>query len=284
MFGLYSSLVTLALSSLAWPSGVGVGLGISIGGAVAFLLIDRVLRAQGATPQRGLVRRLASLCCLTWGLVLPIAMAAAGLLWGAGYGVGTLIEGPVSTTVRETVHTTLTAVNGVGGAVLRRLPLAKRLSERELLTMVQAAPEWIAAALDQDRLGSLWQRATGAPMPPQLAPLLQREFRALTSHHSEWLRPAVEKLRARAQGTAGDWPTVEEAIEATVAPAVFHDAGTAIRATTRRDALLLGLGALAVSALLAVGLRLAWRRPLAAPIAATTPAATAASARESAHG
>src|SRR4051794_5656470 len=152
VFGLYSSLLTLALSSVAWPSAVGVSLGILVGVGLGYLLIDRVLRAQAATPQPALVRRLASACCLVWGLVLPLGMAAAGLVWGVGFGVGTLVEGPVSTTVRETTHTWLVGANGIGTAVLRRLPLAKRLSERELLTVVQAAPEWISEALDQDRV------------------------------------------------------------------------------------------------------------------------------------
>jgi hypothetical protein len=260
VFGIYSSLVTLALSSVAWPSGVGVSLGILVGLGLAYVLIERVLRAHGEAPQPVVVRRLASVCCLLWGLVLPLAMAAAGLVWGVGFGVGGLVEGPVSTTVRETTHTWLTAASGLGVGVLKRLPLAKRLSERELLTVVQAAPEIVSAALDQEKVGAVWQKATGAPMPPQLAAVLRHEFQALTSRHGEWLHPAVERLRSRAQAAAAGGPTVQEAIEAMVAPAVFHDAATAIRSTTRRDARTVSLLALAVSALLAGGLRLAWRR------------------------
>jgi hypothetical protein len=265
VFGLYSSLVTLAFSSVAWPSGVGITLGILVGLGLAYLAIDRVLRAHGATPQPSIVRRFASVCCLLWGLLLPLALASAGLVWGVGFGVGSLVEGPVSTTVRETTHTWLTAANGVGVGVLKRLPLAKRLSEHELLTVVQAAPEVISTALDQEKVGAVWQKATGAPMPPQLAAVLRHEFHALTSHHGEWLRPAVERLRSRARGSAGGAPTVQEAIEAMVSPAAFHDAAAAIRSTTRHDARLIALSALAVCALLAAGLRLAWRRPAAAP-------------------
>ena len=224
MFDLYSSLVTLALSSVAWPCAVGVSLGVLAGVGLAFLLIDRVLQAQGRVPQPGLVRRLASVCCLLWAMMLPLAMASAGLAWGAGFGIGVLVEGPVSATVRETMHTWLLAANGVGVGVLKRLPLAKRLSEHELLTVVQAAPEMISTALDQEKVGAFWQKATGAPMPPQLASVLRHEFHALTSHHGEWLHPAVERLRNRAQGTAGSAPTVQEAIEAMVSPATFRDA------------------------------------------------------------
>ena len=147
----------------------------------------------------------------------------------------------MSTTVRETTHTWLMAANTLGVGVLKRLPLAKRLTERELLSVVQAAPDVIADALDQDRVGAVWQKATGAPMPPQLAAVLRHEFKALTSHHGEWLHPAVERLRARAKEAGAGGPTVQEAIEAMVAPQVFHDAATTIRSKARRDARLVGL-------------------------------------------
>ena len=265
VFGLYSSLVTLAFSSVAWPSGVGVAVGFLVGLGLALVLIDRTLRAHGRTPQAGLVRGLASLCCLVWGLVLPVSLALTGLIWGAGYGVGTLIEGPVSTTVRQTTHVWLTGANGLSSTVLKRLPLAKRLTEHELLTVVQAAPEWISEALDQEKIEAAWQKATGAAMPAQLAQVLRHEFRAVTEHHGEWLRPVTERLRDRAQVAAGTGPTVQEAIEATVAPAVFHDISASIRATTRRDARMLALFALLLSALLAGLLRLAWKQPTPLP-------------------
>jgi hypothetical protein len=260
VFGTYSSLLTLSLSSVEWPTGVGVTLGLAAGLALAYGLIDRVLRAQGAAAgamRPTIVRRLASVCCLLWGLVLPLALGAAGLVWGAGSGVGSLVEGPVSTTVRETTHTWLTAANEVGVGALKRLPLAKRLSEHELMTVVQAAPDVISAMLDQEKVGAVWRKATGAPMPPQLAAVLRHEFHALTSHHGEWLHPVVERLRSRTQGGG---PTVQEAIEAMVSPAVFKDAADAIRSTTRRDARNIVLAALALSALLGGGLWLAWTR------------------------
>jgi hypothetical protein len=261
-------MASLAFSSVAWPSAVGVILGAALGFTLAYLAIDRVIRAQVETPQPAAVRRLASACCLLWGLVLPLAMAAAGLVWGVGSGVGSVVEGPVSTTVRETTHTWMMAANTLGVGVLKRLPLAKRLTERELLSVVQAAPDVIADALDQDRVGAIWQKATGAPMPPQLAAVLRHEFKELTTHHGEWLHPAVERLRARTKEAGTTGPTVQEAIEAMVAPQVFHDAATTIRSKARRDARLVGLLALALAALLAGGLRLAWRRRAAASVPA----------------
>jgi len=254
-------MASLTVSSVAWPSAVGVILGALLGFGLAYVLIDRVLRANVERPQPPLVRRFASACCLLWGLVLPLAISAAGLVWGVGSGVGSVVEGPVSTTVRETTHTWLAAANTLGVGVLKRLPLTKRLTERELLAVVQAAPDVIADALDGDKVGVVWQKATGAPMPPTLAAVLRHEFRALTSHHGEWLHPAVERLRARAKEAGTTGPTVQEAIEALVAPQVFHDAANTIRSKTRRDARLVGLLALGLSALLAGGLRLAWRRP-----------------------
>jgi len=148
---------------------------------------------------------------------------------------------------------------------LKKLPLAKRLTERELLTVVQAAPEWISDALDQNKLDDAWQKATGAPLPEQLSSVLRHQVHALTEHHGEWLKPAVERLREQAQASAGNGPTVQEAIEATVAPGVFHEASLSIRRTTRRDAGWLAGAALGLSALLAVALHLAHRRPARAP-------------------
>lgn len=282
MFGLYSSLVTLALSSVAWPSGVGVCLGALVGFGLAYVLIDRVVRANVETPQPGAVRRFASICCLLWGLLLPFSMAAAGLIWGVGSGVGSLIEGPVSTTVRETTHTWLTAANTLGIGALKRLPLAKRLSEHELQAVVQAAPEVISEALDQDRISKVWVKATGTPIPPQLSPLLRHQFQALTTHHGEWLRPAVERLRTRTQAAGG--PTVQEAIESLVSPAVFQDAANAIRSTTRRDARNIVLFVIVLTGLLIGGLRLAWRKRASATPKAEAPAPPAEAPGESAAG
>jgi len=245
---------------VAWPSGLGVSLGFLLGAGLAFVLIDRTLRRQATTPSPGWARRLASLCCLVWGLILPLTLAVAGLLWGAGFGIGKLVEGPLATTVSQTTHVWLSGASGLGATVLKRLPLAKRLTERELLTVVQAAPEWISEALDKNKLDDVWQKATGAPLPAQLSSLMRHQFSALTEHHDDWLRPVVERLREQAQAATGNGPTVQEAIEATVAPAVFHQASLTIRKTTRRDAGLLALAALGLSALLALALRLARRQ------------------------
>jgi uncharacterized membrane protein len=261
VFGVYSSLVSLAFSSVAWPSGVGLTLGLILGLVLAYALIDRVLRAQAAAPREGARRRLATACCLLWGMTLPLSLGAAGLVWGAGFGVGTLVEGPVSTTVRETTHTWLVGANGLSATLLKRMPLAKRLSQRELLTLVQAAPEWISAALDQEQVAATWKKATGAPMPPQLAGVVRQQFHALVTRHDDWLHPVVQHLRERAAGNASGWPTVQEAIEAMVAPAVFQEASATIRATAGRDARKIALFALGLAAALAGALALAWRRP-----------------------
>src|SRR4029079_629640 len=124
-------MASLAFSSVAWPSAVGVILGAAIGFGLAYVLIDRVMRANVERPQPPVVRRFASACCLLWGLVLPLAMAAARLSWGLGSGVGSVVEGPVSTTVRETTHTWLAAANTLGVGVLKRLPPAESPAERE---------------------------------------------------------------------------------------------------------------------------------------------------------
>ena len=58
---------------------------------------------------------------------------------------------------------------------------------------------------------------------------------------------------------------MQEAIEATVAPAVFHDVSTSIRSTTKRDARKLALVALVLSALLAGALRLTWKPAAPSP-------------------
>jgi hypothetical protein len=70
-------------------------------------------------------------------------------VWGVGSGVGSVVEGPVSTTVRETTHTWLMAANTLGVGVLKRLPLTKRLTERELLSVVQAAPRRARGSRDR---------------------------------------------------------------------------------------------------------------------------------------
>jgi hypothetical protein len=271
VFGVYATLVSLAFSSVAWPSGVGLAVGLVLGLGVAYLLIDRVLRAQGNTARVGMRRRFGSVCCLLWGLTLPFGLGAAGLVWGAGFGVGSLVEGPVSTTVRETTHTWLAGASGLGAAVWKRMPLAKRLSQRELLTIVQSAPDWISAALDQDQVAATWQKTTGAPMPPELAGVVRQQFHALVTRHDDWLHPIVDHLRERATGGAASAPTVQEAIEALVAPAVFREAGATIRATAGHDARLIALVVLGFAALLAGLLALAWRRPPAAAPPETAP-------------
>jgi uncharacterized membrane protein YedE/YeeE len=187
VFGVVAKLASLTFSSVAGPSTAGLAVGLVLGLGLACLLIARVLRAQGHSARTGLRRWFGAVCCLLWGLTLPFGLGAAGLLWGAGLGVGSLVEGPV-------------------------------------------------------------------PVP-----------------NDGWLDTAVGHLRERATGGAASGPTVQEAIEALVAPAVFREAGATIRATAGHDARLIALVVLGLAALLAGALVLAWRRPPAAAPTETAP-------------
>jgi hypothetical protein len=272
MSGLFSALVALAFTSVVTSAKVGAAVGAALGIAAAYLLISRVLREQGSTPARVGLRRLASACCLVWALVLPIALASAGLVWGLARGLGNVVEGPVSTTVRATTHAWIARANGLRAGGLARFPLAKRLSESELVSVVRAAP---AEILDANQAGVEVQDGDGAAVPPQVMDVVREELHRLIGSHGAWLLPELERLRARAQGASANRPTLQETIEAMVAPPVFHDAATAIRAKAGRYVRLLALGALGLAALLAVALALAWRR--LRPRAAAAPAAARAS-------
>src|SRR6185312_5721366 len=96
MSGLYSALFSMAFTRVAWFAKGGAIAGALVGGLLAYLPISRLLRAQGAMPQRVAVRRTAGVCCLVWGLVLPPAFATAGFLWGLAHGLGNVVEGPLS--------------------------------------------------------------------------------------------------------------------------------------------------------------------------------------------
>jgi hypothetical protein len=283
MSGLYSALVAMAFTSVAWFAKGGAVVGALIGCALAYLPIARVLRAQGAAPQPIFVRRFAAVCCLLWGLILPTALSVSGLMWGLARGLGNVVEGPVSTTVRATEQTWLARANGLRAGVLGRFPLAKRLSEGELMTVVNAAPQWLSEVLQHSEAVAARQ-AEGLAVPPQVLIFLRDEVHTVAHDRVGWLLPAVERLRARAQGTAANWPTLQETIDAMVAPAVFQDAATAIRAKAGHFIRLIVIGALLSSALLAGALRLLWKRPaVAAPASQAKPPADEPRA-ESAHG
>lgn len=270
MSGLYSALFSMAFTSVAWFAKGGAIVGALVGGLLAYLPIARVLRAQGAAPQRLAVRRTAGACCLLWGLVLPPVCATAGFLWGLAHGLGNVVEGPVSTTVRATVETWMGRANGLRASVLGRYPLAKRLSESELGTVVRATPEWISEVLGHTEVEALQQKAEAAFIPPQVILYLREEFETLAAgrRHRAWLAPVVENLRARARGAAGEWPTMQETIEAMVAPPVFQGAAASIRARAWRYVWRMVLFALLLSGALAGALRLLWRFPAAAAAAA----------------
>ncbi|HEX3903463.1 MAG TPA: hypothetical protein VH853_11485 [Polyangia bacterium] len=267
MSGLYSALFSMAFTSVAWFAKCGAVGGALAGGVLGYLLIARVLRAQGAVPQRIAVRRTAGVCCLIWGLVLPPVFAGAGFLWGLSHGLGNVVAGPLSTAVRATVDTWMSRANGLRTSVLGRYPLAKRLSEGELATVVRATPEWISEVLGRTEVAALQQKAEDALVPAPVVAFMRGEFETLGAgrRHRAWLAPAIEGLRARARGAASDWPTMQETIESMVAPSVFEGAASSICTRAWRYIWKMVLGALLVSAALAGALRLLWRLPVPAP-------------------
>jgi hypothetical protein len=279
MSGLFSALVAMAFTSVVTSAKVGAALGVLLGSAAAFLLISRVLREQGTAPGPVGVRRFASACCLVWALVLPLALASAGLVWGLARGLGNVVEGPVSTTVRATTHAWLARGSALHAGLLARYPLAKHLSESELASVVRAAP---AEILDANQAGVEVQDEGGAAVPPEAIAFVRDELRHLVGGHGAWVLPELERLRARAKGSSAERPTLQETIEAMVAPSVFHDAAATIRARAGRYVRLLALGALGLAALLAASLALAWRR--LAPRAAPADSALAATGGEDARG
>lgn len=259
MNGFYSALVSMAFTQVAWAAKVGAALGLLVGAALAYLLIARVLRVQAEAPPPLAWRRLAGVCCLLWGLALPTAFAAAGLTWGLARGLGNIVEGPVSTTVRATTETWLSRANGLRTGVLAKYPLAKRLSDGELMSVVAAAPAWISEAIDHERAVAT-EKLHSASVPPAVMAFVREELHSWAIAHGAWLRPAIERLRARAQGAAGERPTLQETIEALVAPSVFQDAAETIRARAGHYARLAVFSALGLSALLAGALWLVWKR------------------------
>jgi hypothetical protein len=266
MTGLTSALASMIVSSVTWDAKVGAVLGLLVGGALAWAAIARVLRAQADRPLPTAPRRLATAACLAWGLALPTAFAAAGLLWGLGRGLGHVVEGPISSTVRSTTETWISRANGLRTGVLAKYPLTKRLTDGELMAVVNASPQWISEALDRDEEAVL-KKLNGVQVPPQVLAFVRAEFHAWTSEHGAGLRSVIERLRARAQGAAAERPTLQETIEAMVAPSVFEDAARAIRARVGHYARLLVFVSLGISAALAGALAFVWRR-LRAPEAA----------------
>ena len=261
MSGLYSALFSMAFTSVAWFAKVGTVVGALLGALLAYLPIAWVLRAQGAVPQRVAVRRTAAVCCLVWGLVLPPVLAASGLVWGLAHGLGNVVQGPLSTTVRATVDTWMTRANGLRNSVLGRYPLAKRLSESELANVMRATPEWISEVFGHAEVAAIQQRAEDVLIPAPVVSFMRGEFEAVAAghHRREWLTPTLERLRARARGATADWPTMQETISSMVAPSAFQGAASSIRTRAWHYIWRMVLRALFLSAALAGGLRLLWR-------------------------
>jgi hypothetical protein len=222
------------------------------------------------------VRRTAGACCLVWGLVLPPVFATAGLVWGLSHGLGNVVEGPLSTTVRATVDTWMTRASSLRTSVLGRYPLAKRLSESELATVMRATPEWISEVFGHAEVAALQQKAEDALIPTPVISFMRGELEMVAAgrHHRAWLTPALAQLRARARGAAADWPTLQETIASMVAPSVFQGAAASIRTRAWHFIWRILLRALLLSAALAGGLRLLWRLPAPAAVPAPVPKET----------
>lgn len=260
MSGVFSALVAMAFSQVAWLAVGGAIVGLLVGVALAFGLIDRAVRALAGRTLPVHVRRVATLSCLVWGLVLPSFFAVSGLAWGLGRGLGNVIEGPVSTTVRATTHTWLARANEIKAGVLGRFALARRLTEGELAAVAQSAPQWLSEALASHDLGAAWQKATGVSLPPQVLAVARAELQTLAARHGAWMNPAFEALRNRAKTAPANRPTLQESVEAMVSPAAFERASAAVRGRAARYVWLFMLSALATSAALAGVLRLLWMR------------------------
>ena len=127
-------------------------------------------------------------------------------------------------------------------------------------------------------VAAVQQKAEDVLVPAPVIVFMRGEFDTLAAgrRHRAWLAPAIERLRARARGASGDWPTMQETIESMVAPSVFEGAATSIRTRAWHYIWKMVLAALLVSAALAGALRLLWRLPTPPPAPVETQAATAA--------
>ena len=276
MSGLYSALFSMAFTSVAWFAKIGTVMGALLGALLAYLPIARVLRAEGAVPQRAAVRRTAAVCCLVWGLVLPPVFATAGLVWGLSHGLGNVVEGPLSTTVRATVDTWMSRANGLRNSVLGRYPLAKRLSESELSAVMRATPQWISEVFGHTEVAALQERAEDALIPAPVISFMRGEFEAVAAghHHRDWLTPSPSSASAR--GPRARVPTGRRAARRRSSRwwrrRPFQGAAaSSIRTRAWHYIWRMVFRALLLSVMLAGALRLLWRLPAAAPVPAPVP-------------
>lgn len=260
MFSAFGSLFDLAFQSIQRYALGGAAVGVVLGGLCAFALIEIFTRALVKAPQRTYVRMCGTLCCLFCALVLPTFFGAAGFTWGVGHGLGRVVEGPISNTVRQTANGWIRQANGVRIKWLGQWALARRLSETEMTFVTQTAPRWLSDVLLPSDTSASWLTSTGIAVPATVVAVLREGLRE-TRQHPAFLQPVVDDLRTRSKGPAASRPTMQETLEAMVAPAVFDKAAQGIRATAFSYIKVMLLLALALTAPLIVLLRLLWRSP-----------------------
>ncbi|MDX2023609.1 MAG: hypothetical protein SF187_25450 [Deltaproteobacteria bacterium] len=254
---------------MAWLAAVA-GVVLFLGGAiVTFVFIDTVNRALMARPQPTYVRRFATAACLLWALVLPLFFGVAGFTWGLGRGLGSVVEGPVSRTVRGSALPWIATADGFGSKLLGRWALAKRLSETEFTLVTQTAPRWLADVLFPGDKPAPWLSAIGVSVPPAVVSVLREGLQTAPQKHPTLFGAALRNLRDRSKGDAKNRPTLKETLEAMIAPSVFHNAAQSIRDKAWHYVAWLLVMAVLVASVSAAALRLLWRSPGAAVGAAS---------------
>jgi hypothetical protein len=262
VFSVFGALAAMALQSVKWFALGGAIAGLVFGVVGAFVLVDRFNQSLVNAKQPSYVRKFGTCCCVLWALLLPTSLATAGLIWGLGHGVGNVIEGPVSTTIRSTAHGWLNEANEVRTKLLGHWTLTKRLSETELSLVTQTAPRWLADVLFPHDAPAPWLKLTGITIPPTVVAMVREGLREAPTKHPSWFSPVIASLRSRSQGPAANHPTMQETLEAMIAPPVFENAARAVRSyavSYVKKLVVVGLG---VSALLAVILWALWKKDL----------------------
>jgi len=273
VFNAYSALAGLAFKSVAWSAVLPGVLLFVLGGVLAFFLIDASNKALMSRPLPVYVRRIATLGYLIWALVLPTSFGVAGFSWGLGRGLGNLVEGPVSSTVRGAILPWIAAGDQYGNKLLGRWTLAKRLSEKEFTQVTQTAPRWLAETLFPNDKPAEWLKATGLNISPAMVSVLREGLLNAPQKHPSLFGVALRDLRTRALGEEKHHPTLKETLEAMISPEVFQNASATLQAKGRAYFLWLVIRATALSAVIAIVLLVLWRKTR--PAAAVTPEASA---------
>lgn len=262
MFSVFGALAAMALQSVKWFALGGAFAGLVLGVIGAFALVNSFNHALTNTKQPSYVRTFGTICCVVWAFLVPASLSTAGLIWGLGHGLGNVVEGPISTTIRSTAHGWIKEASEIGPKWLGRWALTKRLSETEFNLVTQTAPKWLADVLLPNDLPAPWLKLTGITIPPAVIAVVREGLREAPKEHPSWFSPVVATLRSRSQGPAANHPTMQETLEAMIAPSVFESAARSVRAFALsyiKPLLVVGLG---VSALFAAMLWGLWRKNL----------------------